>query len=316
MECLGTNVVCSSLPLLLTMGNARSDAQSYRDGYPDREDPPLSEAHANLDFYQNKISSTPDGNFIDVILQTWKGQYNILEEHHTYIQWLFPIREQGVNQMAQPLTLYEAEAIKKDQEAMQRVVLAYRMMLEFYGMQLDDESTGAVARATKGGSPKVAGNDYGYGMSEEDQRERYSNLNMSFHNNLRITRILKCLGELGLEHYKLPFIQHCLVEIYEGNRPLRNCEESCCDYWVAVLRSDEERASVQQYIDEHRTDPEDLKMRRNIQMVGALGLMGGISEEYAAEMEDNNRAKREAAAVEVENGGTRKAEEEQEKGES
>ena len=72
---------------------------------------------------------------------------------------------------------------------------------------------------------------------------------------------------------------------------------------------------MQQYIDEHRTDPEDLKMRRNIQMVGALGLMGGISEEYAAEMEDNNRAKREAAAVEVENGRTRKAEEEQEKGE-
>ena len=36
---------------------------------------------------------------------------------------------------------------------------------------------------------------------------RYRHLDSSFHNYLRITRILKCLGELGFEHYKWPFLR-------------------------------------------------------------------------------------------------------------
>ena len=52
------------------------------------------------------------------------------------------------------------------------------MMLHFYGMRLVDSATGKVARA-------------------EHYRGRYAHLNRSFHNYLRITRILKCLGECG-----------------------------------------------------------------------------------------------------------------------
>jgi hypothetical protein len=279
------------------MGNARSDSSAYREGYPDQEDPPLSEWRSNLDFYTGKIPSSPDGNYVDVIHETWKGQYQLLEQHHSYIQWLFPIREQGLNPVAQPLTIYEAEAIKADSEAMKRVVRSYRLLLDFYGMQLDDEATGAISRSSKGGSAEAAGNEYGYGVSEEEQKERYRLLNNSFHNYLRITRILKCLGELGLEHYKAPFLRHCLKEIFEGDRPLRNAEESCCDYWVAVLRNDAERAEIQAYVDEHKTNTDDLQLRRNIQMAGALGLVGGISDEYAVELEEDNRREREQAAA-------------------
>ena len=35
-------------------------------------DPPLSEQRVNLDFYQNKVPSRPDGDFIDNILDKWK----------------------------------------------------------------------------------------------------------------------------------------------------------------------------------------------------------------------------------------------------
>jgi hypothetical protein len=39
--------------------NASSDAKRYRDGYPGQVDDPKQTI--NLDFYQNKISSRPDG---------------------------------------------------------------------------------------------------------------------------------------------------------------------------------------------------------------------------------------------------------------
>jgi len=101
-----------------------------------------------------------------------------------------------MNPDAQPLTLAEAAEIKRDPVCSGRVLVSYRLMLDFYGVQLDDEATGAVSR-----TPHYA--------------ERFAHLNFSFHNYLRITRILKCLGELGFEHFK---VQKRHAD--DGNRPL------------------------------------------------------------------------------------------------
>jgi hypothetical protein len=57
------------------------------------------------------------------------------------------------------------------------------MMLDFYGFTLD-QATGAVARSAA-------------------HAPRFRNLLAHSHNNLRITRILKALGEYGLERYKV-----------------------------------------------------------------------------------------------------------------
>ena len=57
------------------------------------------------------------------------------------------------------------------------------MMLEFYGIRLSDEKTGDLERA-------------------DNWKERFHHLNHSMHNYLRITRILKCLGEMQLEHQR------------------------------------------------------------------------------------------------------------------
>ncbi len=53
-----------------------------------------------------------DGDFIDQIHKTWWGDTPKLERHHGYIQWLFPIREEGMNYESQPLQLHEIEKIK------------------------------------------------------------------------------------------------------------------------------------------------------------------------------------------------------------
>lgn len=83
--------------------------------------------------------------------------------------------------------------------------------------------------------------------------ERFDNLNHSSHNYLRITRILKCLGEFGFENLKAPFIRFMLREAIVTGR-LRNTLNSCMQYWVEVLRDDGEREEMwrlaQQWVDE------------------------------------------------------------------
>ena len=80
-------------------------------------------------------------------------------------------------------------------------------------------------------------------------RDRFRHLNHSTHNYLRITRILKCLGEFELEHLKAPFVRHLLHEaIIE--RTLGNTLNSCMNYWVMVLKNDEERKKVVSYAEE------------------------------------------------------------------
>ena len=77
-------------------------------------------------------------------------------------------------------------------------------------------------------------------------KQRFLNLNRSSHNNLRITRILKCLGEFGFEHYKAPLIRRLLYEaIIE--KTLNNTLSSCLNYWIEVVRCDEVREGLQQY---------------------------------------------------------------------
>jgi len=174
------------------MGNvsASEDSKRYRDGYPGKADDP--KVKANLEFYSNKRSSKPDGDTIENIHKKWWGNYGLLEAHHGYIQWLFPIREDGLNHYAEQLQLHEAKAIAESEVLQGRIIKSYELMLDFYGMQLVDRKTGTVQR------------------NPENWRNRYNHLNRSFHNYLRITRILKCLGEVGLEHFKVHFVLHCL----------------------------------------------------------------------------------------------------------
>jgi hypothetical protein len=128
-----------------------------------------------------------------------------------------------MNHQSQPLQLFEAEAICADSKASNRLLQSYRLMLDFYGLQLIDSETGEVFRCKR-------------------WRAGLGNLADSSHNWLRVTRILKCLGEFGLEHYKKPLLEHLIKEMWFGI--LRVCFRSMRDYWIPVVKSESERDSL------------------------------------------------------------------------
>lgn len=124
----------------------------------------------NYLFYTNKIASQPDGDFIDTIHTKWFGDYEKLEVLHGYIQWLFPLFESnGFNALAKRLKHAEAALMREDLEVAKRFLKSYKLMLDFYGLELLDEETGKIGRSSK-------------------WEQRYHNLDNHLHNNLRISK--------------------------------------------------------------------------------------------------------------------------------
>uniref|UniRef100_A0A7S2NGY5 Opioid growth factor receptor (OGFr) conserved domain-containing protein n=1 Tax=Zooxanthella nutricula TaxID=1333877 RepID=A0A7S2NGY5_9DINO len=189
----------------------------------------------NLNFYLGKQKSKSDcgGEFIDKMHTDWFGNYERLEVDHGYIQWLFPIREPGMNPLSEPLTAHEIDQMKPNPEVRTRLLTSYRLILDFFGMRLVDDATGEIAR-----------------KEGEAWKPQYRNLQTSRHNYLRITRILKCLGELGLEHFQAPLCSHFMREVFGtgtgsgASGPLSNCAESLALYWIPVIKDDAARASL------------------------------------------------------------------------
>ena len=77
----------------------------------------------------------------------------------------------------------------------------------------------------------------------DNWQDRFHHLNHSMHNYLRITRILKCLGEFRYEHLKAPFVRFVLHEAIM-ERTLNNTLDSCLNYWLEVIKDDSERAQI------------------------------------------------------------------------
>ncbi|KAF5914123.1 hypothetical protein HPG69_012486 [Diceros bicornis minor] len=210
---------------------AMQDTRRYRHHYPDLVERDGNGDTPNLKFYQNDIPFKPNGCRIKDILQNWENDYDLLENNHSYIQWLFPLREQGVNRCAEPLTLREIEEFKSSKDIRERFVKAYELMLGFYGIELQDQNTGKVCRA-------------------DNYQKRFQNLDRHSHNNLRITRILKSLGELGLEHYQAPLARFFLEEtLVHGELP--GVRQSALDYFVFTVRSRRQRRELLHYAWEH-----------------------------------------------------------------
>lgn len=147
---------------------------------------------------------------------------------------------------------HEAKAIREDSALRSRIVKSYELMLDFYGMILEDKKSGKISRS-------------------KHFRPRYDNLNNCFHNYLRITRILKCLGEVGLEHYKLPFLLHVGTEILVHGE-LTNAKDSLIRYWAPTLRKEEERADMEKRIEEAVRKQREEEERRRKEMEERIDL--------------------------------------------
>ncbi|XP_071969714.1 opioid growth factor receptor-like protein 1 [Engystomops pustulosus] len=187
----------------------------------------------NLDFYRNKQPFKPNGVYIDELLTYWKFDYERLERNHSYIQWLFPLKEPGRNSSAKPLTMDEIQIMKHDPEVRRRFYSAYKLMLNFYGITLLDSITGRVGRT---------GN----------WRERFKNLNMNSHNNLRITRILKCLGLMGFEHFQIPLVRFFLEETLL-DKYLPNVKQSVLDHFIFTVKDKKELTELKYLISRYQS---------------------------------------------------------------
>ncbi|XP_035387769.1 opioid growth factor receptor-like protein 1 isoform X1 [Electrophorus electricus] len=234
--------------------HAAKDLYKYRHSYPNYKEPRQPNEYCNLRFYLNKIPLVPDGIYIEEILSKWKGDYDKLEHNHTYIQWLFPLREQGLNFYAQELTQDEIKEFLNMREAKRRFLLAYTIMLDFFGIKLLDKN-GNVARAA-------------------NWQDRFQHLNESQHNYLRITRILKSLGELGFEAFKLPLVRLLLQEaLLEGTLP--NMRHSALEYFVYTVRARSQRRGLLRFAQRLYQPPENFiwgpPKRRRLPGVGVKG---------------------------------------------
>ncbi len=102
------------------------------------------------------------------------------ETVHDFIQWLFPNREHSrVNPHAPNLTPEVISAFNSDELLKRQLRASFNRMLAFYGLR-----------------------DSGHTIKKADNwPERKTDwFTRDTHNNLRITRIIKCLNALGLEN--------------------------------------------------------------------------------------------------------------------
>ncbi|KAM0753109.1 hypothetical protein T439DRAFT_323736 [Meredithblackwellia eburnea MCA 4105] len=215
------------------------DIRQFLAGYPGRS-ASTRPATANLDFYQNKGPARPSPHNHSQLIASLAKNYDELEYNHSFIQWLFPIREMGVNFASQPLELAERDAIKQDLVAMDRLLQSYELMLDFYGLRLVSFKTGQVAR-----SETLA-------PSPQSWKVRYQNLERNMHNFLRITRILKCNSEFGREHLNAGWLLWFLLEQARGELDSTSLTRSMDGYWRYCIREDAERDWVLNKVDEVR----------------------------------------------------------------
>ncbi|XP_072308943.1 opioid growth factor receptor-like [Eucyclogobius newberryi] len=151
----------------------------------------------------------------------------MLESVHSYIQWLFPLQEPGVNSEASTLTKEEIREFCHNDLAKKNLLESYKLMLDFYGIELCDEKTGEVKRA-------------------QNCIDRFINLNRNTHNNLRITRILKCLGTLGFPHFQAPLVRFFLEETL-ANEELPRVKDSVLNYFLFTVLDKKQRRSLLQF---------------------------------------------------------------------
>jgi len=154
------------------------------------------------------------------------------------MEWLFPIYgSAGLNPHTKPLSMQEAVLIKNNIHSSIRVVKSYKMMLNFFGMALINDLTGEIGR-----EPEI-------------WQARYCHLNTRTNNNIKITRMLKSLGQMGFERYQKTFVQHLKVEIEEKGL-LKNCRDSFKNYWSNYLKLGEEYKNESVFFQHAQTQSE------------------------------------------------------------
>jgi hypothetical protein len=127
--------------------------------------------------------------------EIWQWDNDHLEYSHNYIQVLFPNREPSeFNANAPLLDPVTIDAFLHDEQLRKNLATSLQRMLRFYGLEYKEES----GKVVKGPDFSERAGDW---------------ITPHNHNFLRITRILKCLVDLGLLD-SARASNECLNEIY------------------------------------------------------------------------------------------------------
>lgn len=161
-----------------------------------------------------------------------------------------------MNYQSQPLQLHEIKSMTSDSVIMNRLRKSYSLMLDFYGMEIDDPKTGLVSRS------ESYKNRYRHLASKSLNAAAACQTNLkseclsdSFHNYLRISRILKCLSEMGLEKLNIGLLLHILNEQSEHNNlNTPRLRSSMDQWWINCIRDDQERKWLNDLVAKVRND--------------------------------------------------------------
>jgi len=181
-----------------------------------------------------------------------KLTFSKLEAYHDYIQWLFPNSEKSrFNSDSRAfLRRGELEMLKTSALAQDNMVKSLITMTKFYGGDVhffeslvEDEVDGSAAGSSVPREQVVVI------LPGIDIKARLNNLNSHTHNQSRISRILKYLGEMGSEHIKIALIEFLIFHICHN--PLRiswkdsftktGRNPAALVFWINTVYEDEER---------------------------------------------------------------------------
>ena len=179
----------------------------------------------NVQFYKDEIPMKPVGLTVSEFDTQHRGNFRFLESCHSFIQWLFPNREKGLNYQAPVLTKAEIAIMSADEAILNRVRQSLQLMLEFYGMSL-------ITLPAAGGLA-VCRNPATWDAC-------IRNLSWSSHNWLRISRILKFLTDIGLEEEKMAYLRRLRYEVTIANT-LSHAGNSYTRFWAGTIADEAAR---------------------------------------------------------------------------
>lgn len=166
--------------------------------------------HVLIDFFY--FDGTDDqGRTLDYIL---KQTDDWLESTHDFIQWLFPLKTRsGANPDAPLIDSKLFVAFKINEIGASHMLQAFDRMLRFYGLHREHETIGK-------------------GANWEYRKEIW--FERPTHNDLRITRIIGSLVNLGQEKYAQAFFD-ALLKL--SKEPECGFSESAMEYWQSARNS-------------------------------------------------------------------------------
>jgi len=224
----------------------------------------------NLEFQTNSLEVNIGGRYTYISqfheggVNSYYQNYSFLERTHDYIQWLFPMSHQSVNNpdSRSILKTGELRLLKQSGSAKDNLFKSLRTMMDFFGGNLTMKY------------------DYDYPepmfydlQSNDNIYDRLLNINDHPHNCLRITRILNYLD--SMEEYRLQYliINFFIDQVFFYNHETRwstNIIDSLSKYWIKEVSDPREQLSFQQAITVY-----DMLLERRIQTKGDGAQVGG-----------------------------------------